>query len=148
MKLQKGHWVSTKDLSREDYDKFCKKLMEAGCKRGEYCEFTSYELIVSHPDIVAVGWSNDSDNRIYHAIGYGLFKKDMELTIKEALGTTEETKVTPIKTPKEIMDDFELFLKDYYPRLLNNLPAGDPEVLLAYQAYHQGYFKRMMEEVI
>lgn len=129
MKLQKGHWVSTKGLTRHQYDMFCIKLMEAGCKRGEYCEFTSYEEEASDHCITCVGWNPDSLH-IYHSASELYFDEDMELTIDEALSSDIES----------LHEDFKSYLTANHPELLE-APLGDREYHLVYMAFYDGYIK-------
>ena len=140
MKLQKGHWVSTKNLTREQYDQFCMKLMKAGCERGEYCEFTSYEEEACDPCITCVGWNRDSVD-IYHSISGTCFEEDMKLTIEEALSSgIESPKVLPLKTMESLHEDFKSYLTTNHPELLE-APLGSREYHLVYMAFYNGYIK-------
>ena len=139
MKLQKGHWVSTKNLTREQYDQFCMKLMEAGCGRGEYNEFSSYDGEVGNPSVISVGWTDDFMS-IYHSVG-GTFDGAMELTIEEALSSDiEPPKAIPIKTIESLYEDFKSYLTANHPELLE-AALGDREYHLVYMAFTSGYLK-------
>ena len=145
MKLRKGHWISTENLTREKYDQFCMKLIGAGCKRGEYDEFTSYDELVIRWGFTKVGWGYG--NCIKHTSNTYIWVKsvDKELTIEQVLDLPEVKPHVPHKTYEQIIEDFNTWLSSE----LTYVDQSDPlsrEMFGLRQAYFKGYLKGLEDE--
>lgn len=84
IKLQPGDYVSTKDMTEEQYHAVCKAFMEAGCPIYEPEKYCYVENFIYFGWGVGEGWSG-----LYHGGDWFFTRK---LTIQQILGQ-EETKM-------------------------------------------------------